>query len=120
MLGDDHLHKTDFETATDRIAIMLDISALQIQWINRINKVSQSDWDALSDHLPTPFFEWEWLHLLEKSGSAIEANGWLPHHLTVWRNDRLVAAAPLYIKSHSAGEFVFDHIWVDVARRCGS
>ncbi len=116
-VGDDHHHKTDFETATDRTAIMPDISTLQIRWINRINNVSESDWDALSDHLATPFFEWEWLHLLEDSGSAIESNGWLPHHLTVWRNDRLVAAAPLYIKSHSAGEFVFDHVWVDVARR---
>jgi predicted N-acyltransferase len=55
--------------------------------------------------------------LLEESGSAVETNGWLPHHLTVWRGDRLVAAAPLYIKNHSAGEFVFDHVWVDVARR---
>jgi predicted N-acyltransferase len=67
--------------------------------------------------LPTPFLEWDWLHLLEVSNSVGADKGWLPHHLTVWRGSTLVAAAPLYIKSHSVGEFVFDHAWADVARR---
>ena len=67
--------------------------------------------------LPTPFLEWDWLHLLEVSNSVGAEKGWLPCHLTVWRASTLVAAAPLYIKSHSVGEFVFDHAWADVARR---
>lgn len=96
---------------------MPNTETLNIRWFKRINKIDESDWNALSADLDTPFFEWEWLRLLEESGSAVETNGWLPHHLTLWRDDRLVAAAPLYIKSHSAGEFVFDHVWVDVARR---
>jgi predicted N-acyltransferase len=41
----------------------------------------------------------------------------MPYHLTVWSGKRLIAAAPLYVKGHSAGEFVFDHMWADVAQR---
>ncbi|MDJ0723091.1 MAG: GNAT family N-acetyltransferase [Desulfobacterales bacterium] len=96
---------------------MPDTNGLNIKWVKRIKHVDEAAWNAIGRDLATPFFEWEWLRLLEESGSAVENNGWLPHHLTVWREDRLVAAAPLYIKSHSAGEFVFDHVWVDVARR---
>ncbi|MDJ0666873.1 MAG: GNAT family N-acetyltransferase [Desulfobacterales bacterium] len=91
--------------------------ALNLRWVNRIKSIDEAAWNALAASLPTPFFEWEWLRLLEESGSAVETNGWQPHHLTVWRADRLIAAAPLYIKSHSAGEFVFDHVWADVAQR---
>ena len=80
-------------------------------------QVDTSAWDALAGPLATPFLEWEWLHLLEASGSVSPEKGWLPHHLTLWRGTDLVAAAPLYIKGHSAGEFVFDHAWADVARR---
>ncbi len=90
---------------------------LNLRWVDRIGKIDANAWERVCAKLTTPFFDWEWLHLLEESGSAVETNGWLPRHLTVWRGDRLVAAAPLYIKSHSAGEFVFDHVWADVARR---
>ncbi len=69
--------------------------------------------------LKTPFFEWEWLQQLEVSGSLQTETGWLPYHLTVWSGQRLVAAAPLYIKGHSAGEFVFDHAWADLSARLG-
>ena len=82
-----------------------------------MEEVDASAWDALADPRPTPFLEWEWLRLLETSGSVRPEKGWLPHHLTLWRGTELVAAAPLYIKGHSAGEFVFDHAWADVARR---
>jgi hypothetical protein len=96
---------------------MPDTKQLNIKWVKRIKHIDEQGWNAIAMNLTTPFFEWEWLRLLEESGSAVETNGWLPHHLTIWREGRLVAAAPLYIKSHSAGEFVFDHVWVDVARR---
>jgi predicted N-acyltransferase len=90
-----------------------------VAWINKIAEVPQADWDALAQPLPTPFFEWEWLHNMEISGSATAETGWLPNHLTVWRNRELVAAAPLYLKGHSYGEFVFDHQWADLAQRLG-
>jgi predicted N-acyltransferase len=63
---------------------------------------------------------------METSGSTTAKSGWLPNHLTIWREPlgrshpgSLVAAAPLYIKGHSYGEFVFDHQWADLAQRLG-
>jgi uncharacterized protein len=91
----------------------------QIAWINHIQEIPQSAWDALAMPLKTPFLEWEWLHNLETSGSATPRMGWLPNHLTVWRDRSLIAAAPLYVKGHSYGEFVFDHQWADLAARLG-
>jgi len=90
-----------------------------VTWINKIAEVPQSEWDALAMPLSTPFLEWDWLNNLETSGSATAKAGWLPNHLTVWRERSLIAAAPLYIKGHSYGEFVFDHQWADLAQRVG-
>jgi predicted N-acyltransferase len=82
-------------------------------------EIPQAQWDALALPLATPFLEWEWLNNLETSGSATGRTGWQPCHLTLWRDRTLVAAAPLYIKSHSYGEFVFDHQWADLSHRLG-
>ncbi|HLO48280.1 MAG TPA: GNAT family N-acetyltransferase [Kamptonema sp.] len=90
-----------------------------VAWISKIAEVPKSEWDALAMPLRTPFLEWEWLNNLEISGSVTAKTGWLPHHLTVWRERQLIAAAPLYVKSHSYGEFVFDHQWAELAARIG-
>ena len=90
-----------------------------LTWIPTIAEIPQSQWDALAKPLPTPFLEWEWLHNLETSGSATARTGWQPCHLVVWHNGQLVAAAPLYVKGHSYGEFVFDSQWADLAYRLG-
>jgi uncharacterized protein len=90
-----------------------------VSWINKISEIPQSEWDALAMPLKTPFLEWEWLNNLEISGSATAKAGWLPNHLTIWRDRNLIAAAPLYVKGHSYGEFVFDHQWADLAHRLG-
>lgn len=90
-----------------------------VAWINKIAEVPQLEWDALAMPLTTPFLEWEWLNNMETSGSTTAKAGWLPNHLTVWRERSLVAAAPLYVKGHSYGEFVFDHQWADLAHRIG-
>jgi predicted N-acyltransferase len=94
-------------------------SAYTISWIQNIDDIDRDEWDALAKPLPTPFLEWDWLRLMERSGSTTAKTGWLPYHLTVRRGSDLVAAAPMYIKGHSAGEFVFDHVWADVASRMG-
>lgn len=94
-------------------------SSYSTRWINTVSEVPQTAWDALAQPLITPFFEWNWLHNIESSGSATGRTGWLPHHLTVWRDQKLVGIAPLYIKGHSRGEFVFDNQWADVAYQLG-
>lgn len=93
--------------------------SLLLQWVDRIEQIPQGAWDTLALPLATPFLEWHWLRNLENSGSAIPQAGWLPRHLTVWRQGTLIAAAPLYIKGHSQGEFVFDHQWADLSQRLG-
>ena len=90
-----------------------------VAWISKLADIPQASWDALAMPLKTPFMEWDWLNNLETSGSATGKNGWLPHHLTVWRDKQLIACAPLYVKSHSYGEFVFDNQWADLAQRLG-
>ncbi len=90
-----------------------------VAWINKISEIPQAEWDALAMPLKTPFFEWEWLHNMETSGSTTAKSGWLPNHLTIWRDRALIAIAPLYLKGHSYGEFVFDHQWADLASRLG-
>ena len=90
-----------------------------LRWISEISEVPQSEWDALAQPLKTPFLEWDWLQNMEGSGSATARAGWQPCHLTIWRDRSLVLAAPLYIKGHSYGEFVFDHQWANVAYRLG-
>ena len=88
-------------------------------WIQKIAEIPQTAWDNLAQPLKTPFLEWEWLNNLETSGSATPRTGWQPCHLTLWRERELIAAAPLYIKGHSYGEFVFDQQWADLAYRLG-
>ncbi|MCW6037425.1 GNAT family N-acetyltransferase [Spirulina subsalsa FACHB-351] len=90
-----------------------------LAWLHKMAEIPQTEWDALAQPLATPFLEWEWLNNLETSGSATARTGWQPCHLTVWRDRQLIAAAPLYIKGHSYGEFVFDHQWADLAYRLG-
>ncbi|MEH1907292.1 MAG: GNAT family N-acetyltransferase [Nostoc sp.] len=90
-----------------------------VVWTNKIAEVPQNAWNALAMPLKTPFLEWEWLNNLETSQSATAKTGWLPNHLTLWRDRTLIAAAPLYLKGHSSGEFVFDHQWAELADRIG-
>lgn len=90
-----------------------------VQWSDQISQIPQTAWDALAIPLKTPFLEWCWLHNMESSHSVTANTGWLPNHLTLWRDNVLIGAAPLYIKGHSQGEFVFDHQWADLAYRIG-
>jgi predicted N-acyltransferase len=91
----------------------------RLEWVQDIAEVPREAWNALALELDAPVLEWEWLHRMESSGSMRTETGWLPLHLTVWRASELVAAAPLYVKGHSEGEFVWDYMWADVAGRLG-
>lgn len=75
-------------------------------------------WNALVDS-NDPFSEHGFLAALEDSGSVGAASGWQPLHVTLWRGDELRAVLPLYLKSHSYGEFTFDFGWANGALSAG-
>jgi uncharacterized protein len=83
--------------------------------------VDAAAWDALLDAQPsaTPFMRHAYLAALHDSGSATPESGWQPQFLTATLRDELVAACPLYLKSHSYGEYVFDWAWADAYERHG-
>ena len=87
--------------------------------MRRIADIERDEWDALVGPDGSPFLEWDWLDALEQSGCVATKTGWAPHHLTVREDGRLIAAAPMYLKGHSQGEFVFDHTWAEAAERAG-
>lgn len=66
-----------------------------------------------------PFCTHAFLAALEDSGSVGPGTGWTPAPILIEEEDRLVAAAPAYLKGHSQGEYVFDHGWADAWERAG-
>ena len=82
-----------------------------------MHEFNTPEWDALSGM--QPFLKHAFLLALESSGCASAATGWQPQHLGLWRNGRLAAAMPLYLKSHSYGEYVFDWRWADAYEQAG-
>ena len=84
-----------------------------------IEQVRPEDWDRVAGG-HDPFLSHAFLHALERSGCACDSSGWSARHLLLHASDgRLAAAVPLYLKSHSFGEFVFDWAWADAYRRAG-
>jgi uncharacterized protein len=88
-----------------------------------IAEIGRAAWDgcnAGSDYGRNPFTSFDFLHSLEESGCAAPRTGWAPHHLSVRDTAGEVAAVmPLYLKSHSQGEYVFDHAWANAYQRAG-
>ena len=84
-----------------------------------IKEIPAADWDACAG-AGNPFVSHAFLSALEDSGSASSRTGWLPQHAVLRGEDgRVVAAAPMYAKSHSYGEYVFDHGWAHALERAG-
>lgn len=78
--------------------------------IESLAEVPAVAWDALHDGA-NPFVAHAFLAGLEAHGCVRSEWGWRARHLTLWRGDALIAAAPAYLKDNSHGEFVFDHAW---------
>jgi predicted N-acyltransferase len=91
---------------------------LQPRIVERIAEIPAASWNALGA-APYPFLRHEFLDALERQGCLGERYGWLPRHVTLWDGDRLVGAAPMYLKFNSYGEFVFDWAWADAYERHG-
>ena len=82
-----------------------------------LGAVKASEWDALAGDNPTVCHAF--LDSLQRSGCAARASGWAAQFPSLWRDGRLAAAAPLYVKAHSFGEYVFDWAWADAYERHG-
>ena len=98
------------------------MAALQARWHQSMAELPQERWDALLQLAHPggqPFYGWLWLHHLEASGSIVPRQGWQSCHLGLWRGEQLVAVAPLYLKGHSYGEFVFDQSFAQLAGQLG-
>jgi predicted N-acyltransferase len=86
---------------------------------NRISDIPAADWDRCAGP-DNPFVSHAFLSAVEDSGSANARTGWLPQHAALRGDDgRVLAAAPMYAKSHSYGEYVFDHGWAQAFERAG-
>ena len=92
--------------------------SLSLTILPAIDTVAASQWDALVSE-EQPFLRHAFLAALEASGSVSAATGWVPCHLCVWQDSRLVGALPMYRKDHSYGEYVFDWGWAEALERAG-
>jgi uncharacterized protein len=98
---------------------MPDGDAYTIRVIDRIAAIPASAWDACAGS-DNPFLSHAFLDALEESGSATAETGWLPQHLALEdAGGQILGVAPLYLKGHSYGEYVFDHGWADAYERAG-
>ena len=101
----------------------MDETVFKARIITGLSQVSPDAWNRLANPpaLPyDPFLSWEFLEALESSGAARPETGWSPCHILVdGPGDEILAAMPLYAKTHSQGEFVFDHSWADAYERAG-
>jgi predicted N-acyltransferase len=85
----------------------------------RIAEIDAADWDACAG-AGNPFVSHEFLSAMEDSGSADSRTGWLPQHAVLRRESGdIVGVVPMYAKSHSYGEYVFDHGWANALERVG-
>src|SRR5262249_48201177 len=98
--------------------------AAVVRVASRIAQVTAAEWDACAGGLSTradnPFICHAFFWALEESGSATRNTGWLPQHLLLEdESGQLAGCMPCYLKSHSLGEYVFDHGWADAYERAG-
>ncbi|WP_372611804.1 GNAT family N-acetyltransferase [Aquicoccus sp.] len=101
-------------------------TAIEIRTMTSLSEIAESDWDACAcpeaiqgGRPADPFTTHRFLSALEDSGSVGPGTGWEPHYLTAHVGDDIIACAPLYAKSHSQGEYIFDHNWAHAYERAG-
>lgn len=103
-------------------------ATLQVRAVTGLSEIPAAEWDACAtspetlsagDETHNPFVSHAFLSALEDSGCVSRRTGWMPLHVAVERAGTLVGLAPCYLKSHSQGEYVFDHGWADAYERAG-
>ncbi|WP_448207729.1 GNAT family N-acetyltransferase [Azospirillum sp. sgz302134] len=93
--------------------------SITVKVLTGVGQADPQQWDACAG-LDSPFLSHAFLLALEESGSATRRSGWQPTHLAALdATGRMVGAVPMYLKSHSYGEYVFDHSWAHAYERAG-
>lgn len=96
---------------------------LSVSIENSLSQIDCQAWNAIANpegETYDPFVDWNFLQALEETGCVSSEIGWAPYHIIVKDQlGQLVGACPMYLKSHSQGEFVFDHSWADAFERAG-
>ena len=96
-----------------------DADAYTLRVASEIAAVPAADWDACAGP-ENPFTRHAFLEALEDAGCASADEGWMPQHLLLEDpSGTLVGAMPMYLKSHSQGEYIFDHGWANAFERAG-
>ena len=94
---------------------------VELKIVDSLATIPSRDWDALTDNNPT--LRHAFLQSMIDAGCTTAKSGWLPQFLTLWREiegkPSLCGAVPLYVKSHSYGEYVFDWAWAEAYQRHG-
>lgn len=99
---------------------------ISVSVLSSISEVSSNDWDACSLNATgpeefNPFLTHGFLSSLEESGCAVKETGWIPRHVIAHdEHKNILGVVPLYLKSHSYGEYVFDHSWADAYYNYGA
>jgi predicted N-acyltransferase len=97
-------------------------SEISFEAVPSVAQIPAADWDACAnpgDRAYNPFVSHAFFSALEASGSACAKTGWGPRHLVAKRDGTIAGIVPCYLKSHSQGEYVFDHGWADAYERAG-
>ncbi len=104
----------------------MDQAQIEIQVLGSLSQISAAEWDACAcpeaadgGRPLDPFTTHRFLLALENSGSVGRGTGWQPQYLTAYLDGMLIAAAPMYAKSHSQGEYIFDHSWAHAYENAG-
>ena len=100
------------------MAIFRRMSEMTVSVLPAISAIPAGDWD-LCGAGANPFTTHRFLAALEESGSVGEGTGWHPSHLVARVDGKVAGVAPCYLKTHSQGEYIFDHAWADAFERAG-
>ncbi len=99
---------------------------VEIRVVSNLADIGQASWDACAcpeaqngARAKDPFTTYRFLSALEQSGSVGTGTGWQPQYLTAWVAGQVIGVAPMYVKSHSQGEYIFDHNWAHAYERSG-
>ncbi|MEO1019986.1 MAG: GNAT family N-acetyltransferase [Pseudomonadota bacterium] len=91
---------------------------MEVELHQAIDEIDSALWDELAP-AENPFLSHRFLAILERSGSAARETGWHPLHAVIKDRGEMLAVVPMYLKSHSYGEYVFDWGWADAFQRAG-